>query len=89
MTCTLLYSIGPVATKNKSIPDSQTVMSIATLDIYKKIDLTDSSIARLPKFSMDDYRMMKRLGEGGFGQVVLAQTRTAKQVSTGFSSQNV
>ena len=34
---------------------------------------------------MDGYRTMKRLGEGGFGQVVLAQTRTTKQVSTGVS----
>jgi len=33
---------------------------------------------------MDGYRVMKRLGEGGFGQVVLAQTRSTKQVSTGF-----
>jgi serine/threonine protein kinase len=32
---------------------------------------------------MDGYRVMKRLGEGGFGQVVLAQTRSTKQVSTG------
>jgi len=33
---------------------------------------------------MDGYRVMKRLGEGGFGQVVLAQTRSTKQVSTVF-----
>jgi serine/threonine protein kinase len=33
---------------------------------------------------MDGYRIVKRLGEGGFGQVVLAQTRSTKQVSTGF-----
>jgi serine/threonine protein kinase len=31
---------------------------------------------------MDGYRIMKHLGEGGFGQVVLAQTRSTKQVST-------
>jgi serine/threonine protein kinase len=32
---------------------------------------------------MDGYRVMKRLGEGGFGQVVLAQARSTKRVSTG------
>jgi hypothetical protein len=30
---------------------------------------------------MDGYKVMKHLGEGGFGQVVLAQARTTKQVS--------
>ena len=34
---------------------------------------------------MDGYKIMKRLGEGGFGHVVLAQTRTTKQVRTGVS----
>jgi hypothetical protein len=32
-------------------------------------------------FTMDGYKVMKHLGEGGFGQVVLAQARTTKQVS--------
>jgi len=34
---------------------------------------------------MDGYNIVKYLGEGGFGQVVLAQTRTTKQVSGGVS----
>ena len=34
---------------------------------------------------MDGYRVVKNLGEGGFGQVVLAQHRTTKQVSGGVS----
>lgn len=38
---------------------------------------------------MDDYRRVKRLGEGGFAQVVLAETRTAKQGSTGVSKISV
>lgn len=40
-------------------------------------------IAELHMSSMDGYKIMKYLGEGGFGQVVLAQARTTKQVSTG------
>jgi len=31
---------------------------------------------------MDGYKVVKYLGEGGFGQVVLAQTRATKQVSS-------
>ena len=31
---------------------------------------------------MDGYKIVKYLGEGGFGQVVLAQIRTTKQVSS-------
>jgi len=34
---------------------------------------------------MDGYKIVKYLGEGGFGQVVLAQARATKQVSTGLS----
>jgi serine/threonine protein kinase len=35
-----------------------------------------------PNISMDGYKVLKHLGEGGFGQVVLAQARTTKQVSS-------
>ena len=65
-------------------------MRIATLGIYSlKKETSHPSILRFPKSSMDGYRIMKRLGEGGFGQVVLAQTRTTKQVSTGVSISSI
>jgi len=35
---------------------------------------------------MDGYKIVKFLGEGGFGQVVLAQSRTTKRVSSGVST---
>jgi hypothetical protein len=39
------------------------------------------TIIDFANFIMDEYKVIKHLGEGGFGQVVLAQERTTKQVS--------
>lgn len=42
----------------------------------------DPTILDFVNIIMDGYKVMKHLGEGGFGQVVLAQARTTKQVSS-------
>lgn len=53
--------------------------------IAAKREARHSVLSTLLKSSMDGYKIVKYLGEGGFGQVVLAQARTTKQVSTGVS----
>ena len=53
-----------------------------TPHIMLKKKSLDSVIVNLLKSKMDGYKIVKYLDEGGFGQVVLAQIRATKQVST-------
>jgi len=56
------------------------------LHIATERENQDSVNTELHMSSMDGYKIVKYLDEGGFGQVVLAQTRITKQVSTGLFS---